>query len=57
MSVPTREMITSPAATRTSPVTQTARAPNRDAKPGVSLAVGIIVADRGSTASAATSGL
>ncbi len=34
MSVPTREMITSPAATRTSPVTQTVRAPNRDANLG-----------------------
>ena len=57
MSVPTHEMITSPAATRRSPVTQTVRAPKRDANPDVTLAAGIIVADKGSTASAAMSGL
>jgi hypothetical protein len=50
-------MTTRPAATRTSPVTYTARAPKRDAKVEVTLAAGIIVADRGSTARAARSGL
>ena len=38
-------------------VTHTARGPNRDAKVEVTLAAGIIVADRGSTARAARSGL
>jgi hypothetical protein len=50
-------MTTSPTAAKTSPLTQTARAPNLDTNLGVMRAAGIIVAERGSTASAATSGL
>jgi hypothetical protein len=50
-------MTARPAATSTSPATQTLRAPKRAASFGVIRAVGIIAADNGSTDSAARSGL
>ena len=50
-------MTVSPAAISSRPVTQTAREPNRAARAGVSLAVGIIAAASGSMHTAAISGL